>query len=205
MLIRRLFVPAVVILLAITLTSLYIKTEEDKLKIYKTAVDQWRLKRDTFFLEHEHSPLSGLQKKKFEGISYYSIRPRYRIETPLIKLKKPEPIVLTTSKGKTQQYYKYAYVTAEIKKTLHTLYLYKSDLEDESGKLFMPFTDPTNGSTTYTSGRYLDIMTQPEDEIVVLDFNLAYHPYCAYNYHYNCPLPASENSISVPIKAGEKL
>ena len=156
-------------------------------------------------MEHDHSPLSELQKKKFEGVDYYNIRPRYRIEAPITVLEKPEPIRLTTSKGKTKKYYKYAYATAEIKRTLHKLYLYKADLKDESGKLFMPFTDPTNGTDTYTSGRYLDVMLQLGDEIAILDFNLAYHPYCAYNYHYSCPLPASENAISVPVKAGEKL
>lgn len=72
--------------------------------------------------------------------------------------------------------------------------------------LFVPFTDKTNGETTYENGRYIDLNT--DDFISAdfrLDFNKAYNPYCAYiSNQYNCPVPPKENDLPVEIKAGEK-
>ena len=67
----------------------------------------------------------------------------------------------------------------------------------------MPFADETTGKETYSVGRYLDV-DLPEKEDAVIDFNLAYNPYCAYNFNYSCPLTPEENRLSVPISAGEK-
>jgi uncharacterized protein (DUF1684 family) len=77
------------------------------------------------------------------------------------------------------------------------------DLENPRGKLFIPFTDLTNGKETYGGGRYLDIII-PETDSFILDFNLAYNPYCAYNHTYSCPIPPEENFINNQVKAGEK-
>ena len=69
--------------------------------------------------------------------------------------------------------------------------------------LFLPFRDATAGRETYGAGRYLDV-APPVDGRVVLDFNYAYNPYCAYNEHWSCPLPPVENWLRVPIRAGER-
>jgi len=68
---------------------------------------------------------------------------------------------------------------------------------------FIPFVDSQAGKVTYGAGRYLDPELK-EDGMLILDFNLAYNPYCAYNELYSCPIPPAENRLSVPIKAGEK-
>jgi len=73
----------------------------------------------------------------------------------------------------------------------------------ESESLFVPFHDVTSGKETYGAARYLDIEEQPGDEYVV-DFNVAYNPYCAYSEDYVCPFPPRENWLAVPIRAGEK-
>jgi uncharacterized protein (DUF1684 family) len=67
--------------------------------------------------------------------------------------------------------------------------------------LFLPFTDLTNGNETYGSGRYIDLRI-PERETIIIDFNKAYNPYCAYNYGYACPIPPKENKLKVEIRAG---
>lgn len=72
--------------------------------------------------------------------------------------------------------------------------------------LFIPFTDKTNGETTYEAGRYIDLSSAdlPADDFL-LDFNKAYNPYCAYiSNKYNCPVPPKENDLPAEIKAGEK-
>ena len=68
---------------------------------------------------------------------------------------------------------------------------------------FLPFVDSQAGPVTYGAGRYLE-PERLEDGKFLVDFNLAYNPYCAYNELYSCPLPPAENRISVPIAAGEK-
>ena len=67
--------------------------------------------------------------------------------------------------------------------------------------LFIPFTDATNGAETYEGGRYIDL-TIPATDKITLDFNKAYHPYCAYTDGYNCPIPPQENHVPVRIEAG---
>ena len=71
--------------------------------------------------------------------------------------------------------------------------------------LFIPFTDNSNGKTTYRGGRYLDA-TIPEKPTgyITLDFNKAYNPYCAYNKKYVCPIPPKNNYLDTDILAGVK-
>jgi uncharacterized protein (DUF1684 family) len=71
-----------------------------------------------------------------------------------------------------------------------------------SHELFLPFRDTTSGKETYGAGRYLDLHAHGDE--VVVDFNYAYNPNCAYNPDWNCPLPPAENWLKVPIRAGEK-
>ena len=61
----------------------------------------------------------------------------------------------------------------------------------------MPFSDLTSGTETYQAGRYMDIDPQSSG-VYVVDFNLAYHPYCYYNAEYDCPFPPSENRLKTP-------
>ena len=77
------------------------------------------------------------------------------------------------------------------------------------GGVFLPFKDATNGPETYGGGRYLlDTIKHAdlgsEDERLVLDFNYAYNPSCAYNPRWHCPLSPPENTLPVEIRAGEK-
>ena len=69
--------------------------------------------------------------------------------------------------------------------------------------LFVPFTDLTNGETTYGGGRYLEL-EGPLGETVDLDLNRAYNPYCAYGGAYSCPIPPAENHLEVAVEAGVK-
>jgi uncharacterized protein (DUF1684 family) len=72
-----------------------------------------------------------------------------------------------------------------------------------SDNLFIPFKDLTNGKETYEGGRYIDAEILPGYKMI-LDFNMAYHPSCAYNEKFICALPPRENMLDIPIKAGEK-
>ena len=76
--------------------------------------------------------------------------------------------------------------------------------EDEPGKLFFVFRDLTSGKETYPAARFLDT-DLPQNGSVVLDFNEAYNPPCAYNPYTTCPLPTPQNRLRVEIRAGEKI
>jgi uncharacterized protein (DUF1684 family) len=77
-------------------------------------------------------------------------------------------------------------------------------LEQGSRRLFVPFSDLTSGTETYQAGRYMNLDPSPSG-IYIVDFNVAYNPYCYYNAEYECPLPPSENRLKVPIRAGERM
>lgn len=83
--------------------------------------------------------------------------------------------------------------------------------DEYSGGLFLPFRDATNGTETYGGGRYLldgakgaDLGENREGRRV-LDFNFAYHPSCAHNPKWACPLAPSENTLTAAVRAGEVL
>ena len=71
--------------------------------------------------------------------------------------------------------------------------------------LFIPFADATTSNETYEGGRYIDLnISDIKDGIIIIDFNKAYNPYCAYDHDYSCPLPPKENHITIAVRAGEK-
>ena len=81
-----------------------------------------------------------------------------------------------------------------------------------AGGLFLPFRDATSGSATYGAGRYLLDTVKGADlggdlgrGELVLDFNMAYHPSCAYDPRWNCPLAPPENRLPVEVRVGERL
>jgi hypothetical protein len=74
---------------------------------------------------------------------------------------------------------------------------------DQPGSFFIPFVDATAPEETYGAGRYLEPEEVHRDELL-LDFNFAYNPYCAYNDRWSCPFPPPENRLKVRVEAGEK-
>jgi uncharacterized protein (DUF1684 family) len=85
-------------------------------------------------------------------------------------------------------------------------------LPDYAGGLFLSFRDATNGAETYGGGRYLldtaksaDLGGDPGADTLVLDFNFAYQPSCAFDPRWVCPLVPPENHLDLPVRAGERL
>ena len=78
--------------------------------------------------------------------------------------------------------------------------LLTDDFEDY---LFLPFIDETNGESTYGGGRYIESRI-PKGNTLMVDFNEAFNPYCAYNYKYSCPVVPIENTLNLKVEAGVK-
>jgi uncharacterized protein len=167
-----------------------------------SELDAFRKEKDEFFREDPRSPLLPEQRADFAGLAYFDEEPSLRIDGTIdTDVDRDEDIVMQTSTGDTQHYRRAGKVPFEVDGHSAQVTLYESPGEEE---LFVPFRDATSGSATYGAGRYLEVEPPDRDGRVVLDFNLAYNPYCAYNPTWSCPIPPGENWLAVPIEAGEK-
>lgn len=155
----------------------------------------------------EHEVVKGDDRKYLQ---FFPIDESYRVTAKIETTNDSKWFEMSTSGLIKKTFRSYGIATFKIHDTLLHLHIYQSQnlLQNDQYKnyLFIPFTDLTNGNSTYEAGRYIDITT---DEIknnqLVIDFNKAYNPYCAYVKNvYNCPIPPSENSLPISIFAGEK-
>lgn len=166
-----------------------------------SELEEFRKAKDEFFKTHPQSPLTPEQKKDFHGLKYFSENPKLRFKLPLEKYPNPERIQMQTSTGGVQNYRKVGQVRFKVNSGEAALQVYES--ADGIGSYFIPFVDTTAPAETYGAGRYLEPEEIHADELLV-DFNFAYNPYCAYNDRWSCPFPPPENRLGVRIEAGEK-
>ena len=114
-------------------------------------------------------------------------------------------IVLPTSDGKEKKYLEHAYAEFELDGIVNKLLIMEiTEAGPYRGTLYLAFADETSAHETYGAGRYLDLKKVPGASSILLDFNKAYNPYCAYSDSFSCPFPPKENILKVAIKAGEK-
>lgn len=163
--------------------------------------ERFRKSKDEFFATDPGSPLSREQRGRFAGLSYFPPDRILTVETDLLPSPyADEEVKMATTGGSEQIYRRAGIIRFEVGGELAQLTLFASE---GSHELFLPFRDATSGKESYGAGRYVDVDV-PKDGRVVLDFNLAYNPYCAYNDAWTCPLPPTENWLRVPIRAGER-
>lgn len=158
-----------------------------------------RRKKNKEMLE-SGSPLEESAKRGFAGLDYFAPDTSFRIKARFIQYGMVRSATIETNTDRRPVYEEigeFIFIISGVKDTLRA-YRIPGDTN-----LFVPFNDPTNGHTTYPTGRYLDLPI-PDNEQAVLDFNLAYNPYCAYNSRYSCPIPPPANKIQVPVQAGER-
>jgi uncharacterized protein (DUF1684 family) len=154
----------------------------------------------------KESPLEAADIKKFKGHTFYPINLRYRVVATLTVTEGTSffPMKTTTSKMKTDRIYGYVEFTLAGKQFRMPVYqsqdLMKTD--EYADYLFFPFTDLTNGKQTYMGGRYIDLRIPTSGDKVIIDFNQAYNPYCAYSHRYSCPLVPAENQMDIQIPVG---
>lgn len=179
---------------------------QEEIKSEEQRVAKWIKERDAFFKNHQRSPLSTKDKKNFKGLKYYPFNDQYvfcgTIERYILHINNPKYYAtFLTNKGTNKRYLRYGGFHFTLNGKQYTIEIFKSILSD---MLFVPFKDKTNGKETYEGGRYIDAEILA-DYKMVLDFNMAYHPSCAYNEKFICVLPPRENMLDIEIRAGEKL
>ena len=173
----------------------------------RAAWEQWRDARARLFVEHPQSPVPAAERAAYRGPHVYDYDPSWRL-LGRIEPVEPKRFELTTSTASKMAFSRFG--VARVTHGGDALGLELYWLEGYGGGLFVPFADSTSGSETYGAGRYLldtvkgaDLGT--EDGLLVLDFNFAYQPSCAYDPAWTCPLAPLANRLSVPVRAGERV
>ncbi|MEP7320077.1 MAG: DUF1684 domain-containing protein [Panacibacter sp.] len=151
------------------------------------------------------SPIKPGSKEKFKGIHFFPSDSRYAVRAKFVRTKDEKIFEMPTSGTEKRMYVKYAEAVFTLQGKEYKLSIYQSvDLaknREYRDYLFIPFRDATSGKETYGGGRYIDL-TIPYGDSILINFNKAYHPYCAYTEGYNCPIPPRENTLPIKIEAG---
>ena len=171
---------------------------------YLNTITKERTEKDEFMKSGDGSPFQN-DSIPFNGLKYFEIDERFRVKAKLEPIEEKKVRVIGTSDGKEQRYLEYAYAHFELLGVENKLLILEvMEMGPQRGKLFLAFADETSSNETYGAGRYLDLKKVAAATSIVLDFNMAYNPYCAYNENYTCPLPPRENILAIAIRAGEK-
>jgi uncharacterized protein (DUF1684 family) len=174
----------------------------------EAACKNWRRVRDELFATHPQSPIPADRRGSFKGLPYFDFDAAARV-LATVREADPESYDIATSgeAGGSYRFTRFGVATFELGGQRLELELYW--LEGYGGGLFVPFRDSTSGKETYGAGRYLLDTVKGADvgmagERLVLDFNFAYNPSCAYDPAWVCPLAPPPNRLDVPIRAGER-
>jgi uncharacterized protein len=160
--------------------------------------------KDLSFRSRTNSPFIEEDRRTFKNLNYYEPNLDYHIKAQVSKLDKQDTLLMALTSGSYEPYLHYGVAAFVVEGQAQRLELYKKLSGESKDQLFVPFTDKTNGFETYGGGRYLDVPFEEGDKTVILDFNRAYNPFCAYNPDFACPVPPKENRLKIVIPAGEK-
>jgi len=188
-------------------TALLTNGEDDA-----TVLKRFRQERDGIFATHPQSALDEEQKRVFEGIPYFPFNPdmRFSVTVDTNVDHKQQEVVMNATESMKMTTVGHLHFIVERQEA--TLSLYWLDIY--GGGFFLPFRDTTCPKESYGGGRYLfdtikgsNFLSSSDEHgrmQIVLDFNYAYNPSCAYNDAWTCPLAPMENRLNVAISAGEK-
>jgi uncharacterized protein (DUF1684 family) len=173
--------------------------------------ERFRAVKDDLFAHHPQSPFDEGQRQSFQGLPYFPYNPEMRFIVDIDTHVEPTQQTILMNADETMNMITMGKVHFVVGEEPVSLSIYW--LEIYGGGLFLPFRDLTCAKESYGGGRYLfdtikgsDFLPVPgtnDPGRIMLDFNYAYNPSCAYNSRWVCPLAPTENRLSVPIRAGE--
>lgn len=172
---------------------------------YAAQVEEYRKDKDSQFKKHPQSPLLAQQKVVFKNLDYFPVNEFLRFEVDLHEFNEKKSLTMQTSTGDAQHYIDFGKVVFKVDGKEVELHVYKT--ERDPNYYFVPFWDQTVVTKeTYGAGRYLELEPDHKNpKKFILDFNMAYNPFCAYNDRFSCPLTPLDNRLQVRIEAGEKV
>lgn len=191
-----------------TIFQLYAEIRSTSLEHRASIWCEFRQTRDDLFAQHPQTPLNQAQLDRFRGLSYFDYNPDFAVLGTLDYDVERETLTSELAVDGQFRYTRVALAHFQLIGKPYALNLYW--IEGYGGALYLPFGDLTNGKSSYGGGRYLFDAIKGADlgnygDQLILDFNFAYNPSCAYNDNWSCPLPPQENKLSTEILAGEKL
>jgi len=174
--------------------------EED----YPAKIAAIRAAKDESFKSDPDSPIPADKKATLLPLAYFPIDENYAVPATLEPSPERTRIQVPTSIGKTRDIERVGTLRFTLKGQQLRLTAFLEVEDPRANRLFVPFSDLTSGAETYPAGRYMELDPTPTG-IYLVDFNIAYHPYCYYSPEYDCPFPPKENRLEVPVRAGEKM
>ena len=178
---------------------------QDKWTAKSSEAAQTALNKE--YADKAESPLTAEDFATFKGLDFYPISERFAVAAKFVRTEKEKVFKMKTSGTRTPEYIKYGELHFSLDGKLYHLNVYQNveliKKEGYADYLFLPFSDLSCGKESYIGGRYID-MRIPKSDQVIVDFNTAYNPYCAYNHKYSCPIVPLENDLNIAILAGVK-
>lgn len=173
----------------------------------RAAWRRWQDTRAGLFREHPQSPIPAAERQGYGGPYLYDYDPAWALAAT-VEPSEARRLEIVTSSAETMTFDRFAVAHFEQSGVALSLELYW--LAGYGGGLFVPFADTTSGRETYGAGRYLlDTVKGADlgqrDGSLVMDFNFAYQPSCAYDPRWTCPLAPPSNRLSVPVRVGERV
>lgn len=184
--------------------ALYARVRDDPDPAH--AFDEWVAERDDLFAHHPQSALPPESRAGFGGLSYFPHDARGRVLADVVATERRR-YDIASSDGEAMSLDRVGVARFALDGAPCELELYW--LVGYAGGLFVPFADATSGKETYGAGCYLlDTVKGADlgarDGRLVLDFNLAYNPSCAYDPRWACPLAPPPNRLTIPVALGER-
>jgi hypothetical protein len=171
------------------------------------SVEKFQKDLNTEYADAKTSPLMAEDLVKFESLDFFPINEKFFVVANFVRTKDEKPFEMKTSTDRKPMYVKYGEAHFVLDGKPFQLNIYQnielSKKDEYKDYLFLPFSDLTCGKESYIGGKYID-MKVPNGDTIVIDFNKAYNPLCAYNHKYSCPKVPLENDLKIEIKAGVK-
>ena len=171
---------------------------------YAGKIAAARATKDEGFKSDPDSPVPPDKKAELLPLAYFPIDEGYAVPATLQPADVRIRIQVPTSTGKIRDIERVGTLKFSLKGQPLKLTAFMEVDDPRANRLFVPFSDLTSGAETYAAGRYMELDPTPTG-IYVVDFNVAYHPYCYYSPEFDCPYPPAENRLTTPIRAGERL
>jgi len=194
-------------LIVIVIFSLNFQHSKDEVVKHRTEIEKWQNELNHEFADSAASCLSPLDRARFHALDFYPINISYSVQARFERTKDEKEFGMKTTTDRLPIYIRYGIAHFSLDGKDLKINIYQNVKFSKTDKykdyLFMLFNDQSSVKDSYGGGRYIDLRI-PQGDSILIDFNRAYNPYCAYNHKYSCPIPPDDDYLDVNILAGCK-